>query len=258
MAFGFALGRSGLPPAAPPTQEAEIDVGEENASRLAAIAEVVPAVKSNLTPEPADRFRVIRVIDGDTFEIEGGEKVRYIGIDTPESVDPRKPVQCFGAEASRRNKELVEGKVVSLERDLTDRDKYGRLLRYVWADSVFINLELVKQGYARAYSYPPDIKYQDHFTEAERTARADGLGLWGACGGENAATANSANAAPPETANQGCVIKGNISAAGERIYHLPECPYYSRTRIDAARGEKWFCAEDVALATGWRKAGNCP
>lgn len=126
-------------------------------------------------------FEIKRVIDGDTIELENGERVRYIGMDTPETADPRKPVQCFGREASRKNKELVEGQKVRLEKDVSERDKYGRWLRYVWVGNVFINLELVKQGFAYAYSYPPDIKYQEQFRQAEQDARRAKLGLWSAC-----------------------------------------------------------------------------
>jgi len=125
--------------------------------------------------------RVARVVDGDTIEIEGGEHVRYIGMNTPETVDPRRPVQCFGKEASNKNKELVEGKDVRLEKDISERDKFGRLLRYVYLDKMFVNLELVKEGYAYATSYPPDIKYQDLFRKAEREAREQKRGLWRAC-----------------------------------------------------------------------------
>ena len=136
---------------------------------------------ANPTASPDIFFKVTRVVDGDTIEIEGGEKIRYIGIDTPETVDPRKPVQCFGIEASKKNKELVEGKTVRLEKDITDRDKYSRLLRYVWIDDLFVNLELIKQGFATSYTYPPDIKYQEEFLAAEKEARVNKLGLWEAC-----------------------------------------------------------------------------
>ncbi len=126
-------------------------------------------------------FLVTRVIDGDTIEIEGGEKLRYIGMDTPETVDPRKPIQCFGEEASKKNKELVEGKMVRLEKDVTELDKYGRLLRYVYADNIFVNLLLVQEGFAHSYAYPPNVKYQSRFIAAERLARKQKKGLWGAC-----------------------------------------------------------------------------
>jgi len=89
--------------------------------------------------------------------------VRYLGINTPESVDPRKPVECFGKEASLKNKELVLNKKVVLEKDISEIDKYGRLLRYVYVDGIFINLELIKQGYAQVATYPPDVKYHDLF-----------------------------------------------------------------------------------------------
>jgi len=126
-------------------------------------------------------FKVTWVIDGDTIEIETGERVRYLGIDTPETVDPRKPVQCFGLEASEKNKELVEGKMVRLEKDITDKDKYGRLLRYAYVNNIFVNLELVKQGFAFSYTYPPDVKYQEKILSAEQEAREANRGLWQAC-----------------------------------------------------------------------------
>ena len=126
-------------------------------------------------------FKVIKVIDGDTIKLENGEVVRYIGIDTPETVHPSEPVQCFGKEASGKNKELVEGKLVKLEKDITDRDKYGRLLRYVWVDDLFVNDELVRQGYAYAYTYPPDVKYTEQFVQAQKEARENNRGLWAGC-----------------------------------------------------------------------------
>ncbi len=125
--------------------------------------------------------KVSRVVDGDTIELDNGQKVRYIGIDTPETVDPRKPVQCFGKEASKKNKELVEGKTVRLEKDVSDKDKYGRLLRYVYVGDLFVNLELVKQGFAHSYTYPPDVKYQEEILAAEQEAREASRGLWQAC-----------------------------------------------------------------------------
>ena len=126
--------------------------------------------------------KVIQVIDGDTIKIKGGEMVRYIGIDAPETVDPRKSVECFGKEGFRRNKELVEGKIVRLEKDVVDRDKYHRLLRYVWIDDMLVNAELVKQGFAYAYSFPPDIKYHYLFTKAQQEAMQGKRGLWRSCG----------------------------------------------------------------------------
>lgn len=204
-------------------------------------------------------FKVSRVIDGDTIEIEGGERVRYIGIDTPETVDPRKPVQCFGIEASNKNKELAEGKTLRLEKDTTDRDKYKRLLRYVYAGDTFINLELVKQGFAYSYSYPPDIKYQNQIVAAQQEAEKSKNGLWNACPLDASKSATVGKKEVIENNSSGeCDIKGNISTSGEKIYHLPACGSYDKTKIEESRGEKWFCSESEAQAAGFRKALNCP
>lgn len=114
----------------------------------------------DIQKNPGHMVKVIRVIDGDTVVIEGGRKVRYIGMNTPETVDPRKPIQCFGREASNYNKELVGGKMVRLEKDVSETDRYDRLLRYVYVDNIFVNLKLVEDGYARVSTFPPDVKYQ--------------------------------------------------------------------------------------------------
>jgi micrococcal nuclease len=124
---------------------------------------------------PPDTARVTRVIDGDTIIITGGSRVRYIGIDTPE-VYPK--LEAFGIEARQANRDLVEGKTVRLERDVSDTDRYGRLLRYVYVDSIFINAELVRRGLARVKAYPPDTKYHDYLEELETEARQAGRGMW--------------------------------------------------------------------------------
>lgn len=124
---------------------------------------------------------VPRVIDGDTIEIEGGQDVRYIGIDTPETVHPSKPIECYGQEASARNKELVEGKVVKLEKDVSEADRGGRLLRYVYVDGQMVNELLVREGYAQVSTYPPDVKYADLLLAAQQEARDANRGLWGVC-----------------------------------------------------------------------------
>jgi micrococcal nuclease len=128
-----------------------------------------------------DTFLVTKVIDGDTIELENGQKVRYIGIDTPETVDPRRPVGCFGKEASDKNKELVLNKKVQLIKDVSETDKYGRLLRYVYVNDIFVNNTLVREGFANASTYPPDVKFAQQFKKAEEEARNQGKGLWGSC-----------------------------------------------------------------------------
>lgn len=122
--------------------------------------------------------RVIRVIDGDTFEIEGGERVRLIGVDTPESVKPDAPVECFGKESSDYLRSLVEGKELRLERDRTNRDRYARLLRYAYLDDIFINERIVREGYAESVAYKPDTTEQALLDRAEETAKIERRGRW--------------------------------------------------------------------------------
>lgn len=140
---------------------------------------------SKVIEKSLEKVQVLRVIDGDTIEIQNAsgstKKLRYIGINTPETVDPRRGVQCFGKEASARNHELVANKEVYLEKDISEIDKYGRLLRYIYLDEAggqTINEQLVKEGYAFASAYPPDIKYQEQFKEAQKQAEKNRLGLW--------------------------------------------------------------------------------
>lgn len=128
----------------------------------------------------SSKFQVKRVLDGDTIELADGERVRYIGINTPEIDHPPKGAEFFGHEAAEVNRKLVEGKQVRLEFDVQQRDRYGRLLAYVYVDSIFVNAELVKRGYAYAYTYPPNVKHADLFVKLQREAREAGQGLWGA------------------------------------------------------------------------------
>jgi len=140
-----------------------------------------PSTNENLPQNQPVEAKVVRVVDGDTIEVDiGGSlyKVRYIGMDTPETVHPTKPVEYFGKEASEKNRELVEGKTVLLEKDISEVDKYGRLLRYVWVDDVMINAELVRLGYAQVATYPPDVKYQEYFLQLQKEAEEASLGLW--------------------------------------------------------------------------------
>jgi micrococcal nuclease len=129
-------------------------------------------------------YLVERVVDGDTIRLATGDSVRYIGIDTPETVHPSKGVECFGKEASQRNKELVDGRYVRLEADVEDLDRYDRILRYVYVDDVFVNLKLVHDGYAYVSTVPPNVKYQVDFLEAARAARGQSRGLWSVCSDE--------------------------------------------------------------------------
>ncbi len=146
---------------------------------------------------------VVRVVDGDTVVVDVGgreESVRLIGIDTPESVARDRPNECFGAEASARLETLLPiGTEVLLTRDIEPRDMYDRLLAYVQrsSDGLLVNAAQVADGYAEAKDYPPNTAYRDDFEQAERAARAAGLGLWTACGGPDVTLAPAAGAPTP-------------------------------------------------------------
>ena len=119
-----------------------------------------------------EKALVISVIDGDTIELQGGRRVRYLGIDTPE------PGEYYATEATARNKELVEGKMVDLQSGKRDEDEYGRLLRYVYVDGIFVNAELAAQGYATAYIFDPDERYSQVLVQLEQYAKMRQRGLW--------------------------------------------------------------------------------
>lgn len=252
------IGYSGYRAITHPVVKASSNISVEQSATSSAspqinLKDIRPSPESKPEEPLTDTVVVTRVVDGDTIEIEGGQKVRYIGVNTPESVDPRQPVQCFGVEASNANKSLVEGKRVRLESDISETDKYSRLLRYVWIGGVMVNDVLVRQGFAQVSTYPPDVKYQSDFLSAQNEAREAGRGLWANCDSPTSnITQPSAKStqAPPDP---NCVIKGNISSSG-KIYHMPGQRYYDQTTIDESSGERWFCNEVEAQAAGWRKS----
>ena len=141
---------------------------------------IIPLLGFAKAPELNDNKIVFvkRVIDGDTIELSNDEKVRYIGIDTPETKHPQKSVQYFGKEAYEANKKLIEGKKVRLEFGIQKRDKYGRLLAYVYIDDLFVNAWLVENGYAQVSTYPPNVKYQETFSKLQQIARNNNKGIW--------------------------------------------------------------------------------
>ncbi len=210
--FTFALltfpaliltGCTAVPPeSAQTTPKAVTDtVSVETATPLPSAKAQVPAT---------DTIAVTRVVDGDTFDVEGGKTVRLIGVDTPETVHPSKPVQCFGKEASAKTKELLTGKQVRLEKDVSETDRYGRLLRYVYVGDVFLNDYLVRNGYANASSYPPDVKYQDQFRQAEQEARNAKRGLWGAACSATATPKPAASIIPLPSTAKGNTCGGDV------------------------------------------------
>lgn len=166
----------------PTTQEQPIAQNINIVAKPSPVKEVVntEAIKSN----GLKLYSVTKVVDGDTISVNMDgeiETLRLIGINTPETVDPRKPVECFGKEASDKAKQLLTGKKVYLEADATqgERDKYQRLLRYVWLeDGTFFNKLMISDGYAFEYTYNTPYKYQTEFKQAEQEARTTKKGLW--------------------------------------------------------------------------------
>lgn len=179
-----------------------------------------------LVPFASSAEKVAKVIDGDTIVLESGVKVRYIGVDTPETVHPSKPVEFMGKEASDFNKGLVEGKDVRLEYDVQREDKYGRTLAYVYVGDLFVNAELVRMGYAQVSTYPPNVRHVDLFTALQREAREAGRGLW------DEAAASKWNSPAPQTDSS----RYYITKTGSK-YHRGGCRYLSKSAIEITRSE---------------------
>ncbi len=197
----FTLGRSSQEPA-----ENVVGNGISEESEQATVSAGAETVAPETAPSEEPSFAtVIKVIDGDTISIEKDgvtETLRLIGINTPETVDPRKPVECFGKEASSKAKELLEGKHIRFEQDSSQdiRDKYGRTLAYVFRDDgLFFNKTMIEEGYAYEYTYEVPYKYQQEFKVAQKTAEANQKGLWapGVC--EKPAEAEKSSAVSVKT-----------------------------------------------------------
>ena len=225
---------------------------------------LVANVQSSGNFASSSLYKVVKVVDGDTIDVDINGKVtrlRLIGMDTPEVVDPRKPVQCFGREASAKAKELLSSQSVGLESDPSqgELDKYGRTLRYVYlADGRSFNKLMIEEGYAHEYTYDTSYKYQAEYKQAQKDAENAKRGLWAdnTCQGVATPVASTSSLTQPKDSS--CTIKGNIGATGEKIYHLIGCGSYAKTQINESQGEKWFCSENEAQVAGWRKAKNCP
>lgn len=218
------------------------------------------------------------ITDGDTIKVWVGdtkETIRLLGVDTPESKKPHTAVACYAKEATSKMQSLVQSKQVYLVADPTqaDRDRYGRLVRYVvLPDGTDVSEQLIAGGFGREYTYAAAYAKQGAFRAAQTQAQAAKRGLWGACTyaaafnppttqatqASPSSTSSAPFVAPPATTSdepQGaCRIKGNINSKGEKIYHLPGQRNYDITVITPSRGERWFCTEQEAVAAGWRKS----
>lgn len=215
--------------------------------------------KTNTASIVDSRFEkviVSRHVDGDTvyvkFDDGREEKVRFIGVDTPETVHPSKPVEYYGQEASDFTKNKLLGKTVYLEKDVSDRDKYGRLLRYVWLkkpqnideleiENNMFNAILVKEGYAQISTFPPDVKYVDYFSKYQKEAREQNKGLW-----------------KDETSVE---EKSDIKKEGKYVgsidsdkFHNPNCRWAKKIKQE---NEIWFDTIEEAKKQGYKPCGVC-
>lgn len=210
------------------------------------------------------RAVVVRVVDGDTFvaRMANGkeERVRMILVDTPETKHPRLGVQPFGPEASSFTKSQLTGKTVTLEFDVQERDKYGRLLAYVWLNHQNYNKLLIEKGLARVAVFPPNTKYVDEFRAAQAVAQREKKGIWSienyvtdhgynSNGKEQSSLTGTEKSSTQDHSKGICNIKGNISSSGKKIYHMPGDEYYDETKP-----EKMFCSREEAEAAGFRSS----
>lgn len=222
---------------------------------------------------PKTQVQLVKAVDGDTITVKfqgKEEKVRFLLVDTPETNHPRLGAQPFGAEAKAFTKKIVENaSLLELEFDIgPNRDKYSRLLAYVYADGVMVQEQLLKKGLARvAYIYPPNTRYVDKFNDLQRISRKQELGIWSvenyaredgfhpqetkpapAPSKQPQASPKPDNSVKPGSGNSGsCRIKGNINSKGDKIYHVPGSRHYEKTNP-----EKWFCSEQEAQKAGFR------
>lgn len=179
--------------------------------------------------------KVVRVVDGDTFQLASGKRVRLMGVDGPEFDN------CGGSEAKTRLTELVKNKEVELREFVTEA--YGRSLALVYVDDKLVNKIIMEEGWGR-----PDYRKNSErasLTKAYHDAQKAKMGVWGKC---------ISKVSP----NPKCTIKGNIDPASyEKFYHLPACRHYNQTVLNLAYGEKWFCSEEEAVASGFKKTKSC-
>lgn len=259
-----------LPAKAKAKAKAKATATSDGAAKAAAAGAAAAAVGTASGP-------VVKIVDGDTIDVRlssGVERVRVIGLDTPEIGE------CGFSEASAGLRSLIAGSTVTLERDVTqdNRDRYGRLVRHVrMSNGDSAAVRMIRRGLAPEYLYDQPYVGRSAHLRAERAARAEKLGLWsGRCAMPNAPTRTTApqpvaqpapvaKPAPkpaPTTAPApaptkpagGCVIKGNIASDGEKIFHSPGQRHYEQTRISPAKGERWFCTAAEAIKAGWRAA----
>jgi len=187
-------------------------------------------------PSHSPRYTVTRIIDGDTIEVAKLGKVRYIGINTPELSHPKLGIELLAAEACEMNKRLVLGKTVALEYDVQTRDRYGRILAYVYTGSTFVNAYLVETGYAQLMTVPPNVKYAALFQRLQQKAVSNHIGLWS----EN----------PPQLSKTGTYV----SSIKSFIFHRPDCRW---AQAISPSHQVWFKTESEATEAGYQSCKIC-
>jgi len=202
-------------------------------------------------------YLVTKVVDGDTIEINGSNRVRLLEIEAPERDE------CYFSESKEALSNLIEGEYVRLEKDISGVDKFGRLLRYVFLpqedtmDDTFVNDYMLEQGFADIYEVSQNKRYRDILMHGRNEAVTMNKGIWSACEQELEEETESFEANnPPSDPN--CIIKGNVSKNGYgKVYFLPGCANYKTTKIDFEKGDMYFCTEEEAEAAGFTKAASC-
>lgn len=233
--------------------------------------EAAPTAEKAVAPARAassESGPVVKVVDGDTIDVataSGTERIRIIGLDTPEIGE------CGFSEASAAMADLVAGRSVQLVRDPTqdNRDRYGRLVRHVHRGGTSAAVEMIRRGHSAEYLYGAEYQNRSAHLRAEREARAAKVGMWSTRGCATPTPTPSPTptptepvtvVAPPEPTPTApapagsCRIKGNISSSGEKIFHSPGQAHYERTKISLDKGERWFCSAADAVKAGWRAA----
>jgi micrococcal nuclease len=213
----------------------------------------------------ANLHKVSKVIDGDTFKIKNSEDdeeivIRILSISAPDKSE------CYFEESTKVLKDLIEGKDIRLEKDITGEGGFGRLLRHVILpsgaereDNILISKYMIERGLAKSYIITPDLLYKDTLDRAEAKAIKEDVGVWGNC--EVLPKDFRYEAITDfQPTDPNCLIKGNISlrSRGDKIYFLPTCSPYSKTKINLEKGEKYFCTEAEAQKEGFRKSTSCP